>query len=363
MILFRYVIRDYFRFVVGTVVLCLFLFVMMDFIHKSTKYFAEHKPAAWVVFQYYFFQIPPLVLQALPIASLLASVVTMVMFSRTNEITAMRAAGMGPLRVGLPIGVGALTLCCISFTIGEWIAPFAVQRTKYIESVLIEGKESPRIGSSLGWIKKDQTLFHFRDYEPITGSLQSIRMIETGANFRPRLIREAPRAFFRPDLNAWRMEDVQLVYFQNSGGFLRSEYRKEELVEIPIEPSKINRDRRDPVEMSMRELWDIVDRGENSGIDITKYRMELHMKFAFHFAALVVSLIGLKFGYRSERTVETARSVLMAVGVGLGYWFILTAGKTLGMQGITSAVFGAWLPNLVISAFGIVVVWLEISKK
>jgi lipopolysaccharide export system permease protein len=91
--LFWYIFKDYLKYVIGTLVLCMFLFVLFDFIHKTTKYFAQYKPSSDLIFQMYLYQLPMHISQALPIASLLASVITMVLLSRTNEITAMRAAG------------------------------------------------------------------------------------------------------------------------------------------------------------------------------------------------------------------------------------------------------------------------------
>ena len=105
MTLFFYVLKDYFKYVLGTLSLTVFLFMMFDFIHKTTGYIPKYQPS-FLIAKLYFFQIPSLLVQSIPIASLLASVITMVLLSRTNEVTAMRAVGMGPLRVGMPVALG-----------------------------------------------------------------------------------------------------------------------------------------------------------------------------------------------------------------------------------------------------------------
>ena len=106
MTLFFYVLKDYFKYVLGTLSLTVFLFMMFDFIHKTTGYIPKYQPSFFLIAKLYFFQIPSLLVQSIPIASLLASVITMVLLSRTNEVTAMRAVGMGPLRVGMPVALG-----------------------------------------------------------------------------------------------------------------------------------------------------------------------------------------------------------------------------------------------------------------
>ena len=74
MTLFLYVLRDFLKFVFGALLLCVFLFLLFDFIHKTTRYIPRYNPATADLVEFYFYQIPSLVNQALPIASLLASV-------------------------------------------------------------------------------------------------------------------------------------------------------------------------------------------------------------------------------------------------------------------------------------------------
>ena len=121
--IFWYIFRDYLKYVIGTLVLCMFLFVLFDFIHKTTKYFTQYKPSTDLIFQMYLYQLPMHISQALPIASLLASVITMVLLSRTNEITAMRAAGMGPLKIGLPLATGGVLLSIAAYAVNERVIP------------------------------------------------------------------------------------------------------------------------------------------------------------------------------------------------------------------------------------------------
>jgi lipopolysaccharide export system permease protein len=357
MILFRYVIRDYFKFVFGTVVLCMFLFIMFDFIHRTTKYFVTHKNAADHILQFYLFQIPIQLVQVLPIASLLASVITMVMLSRTNEITAMRAAGMGPLRIAAPVVGGAFIISITSFLCGEFVVPVAAKRMRYVEHVLMEGKSASDVGQGASWLRKENWLFHFKDYESVTGTLVGIKAIETRAQFRPKLAMEASRAYYQFQSKMWQLEDVRIIFFNPDGTFASTEVRESQMLDIPIEPEKIKKDRRKVEELGIFELRDFINLGQSSGLDITEYRMEMHLKIAFHFAALVVCLMGLKFGYRSERTVETAKSVLLAVGVGISYWILLTSGKALGKRGVLTPMLAAWIPNIIIFAIGSFQIW------
>lgn len=351
MILFFYVLKDFFKYVIGTLLLVVFLFLLFDFIHKTTRYIPRYNPETKLLIKYYLYSLPALMAQALPIASLLGSVVSMVLLSRTNEITAMRAAGMGPFRLGMPIIVGGFFLTLVSIFIGEYVLPRASQRMHFIQDVQIERGSETQITEGARWVKSQATLYNFRDYDPITNVMTGVRVIETGENFRPKRSLEARLATYRADVADWLLEDVKILYFWPKGTLSYSEKKEVMPVKIPVEPQKLKKERRIPAELSSSELVDAIRKGSDSGMDVLGYRVDFHMKIAQHFAAFVVCLIGLKFGYKSERTMETARGILVAIFIGVSYWIILSSTKALAVKGIVHPAISAWSANVVI--FGI----------
>lgn len=357
MTIFLYILKDYLKYVFGTVLLTVFLFVLFDFIHKTTQYFAKHNPSTKVIVKFYVLQIPMQIMQALPIAGLLAGVVSMVLLSRTNEITALRAAGMGPVRIGLPLGIGGLLLSCLHITLGEVVVPRFAQRMHHVQEFEMEGKTDERLIEGARWIRDGQRLISFQEYDRLEKVLTNLRVILVRPNFRPETATESELAKYQPDSKKWLLSDVKLIRFKRNGLIDSVERKAEQIIQLPVEPQKLQRDLRRPGELALKELRELIDRGERSGIDSLPYKVEFHGKIAYPFAAFVVSLIGLKFGYRSERTTETAKGVLLAVIIGISYWFILSAGRALGLRGTIPAVVAAWLPNVVILGITFLDAW------
>ena len=354
MILFWYVLRDFFRYVFGTLVLTVFLFVLFDFIHKTTKYFARYEPSTKDIFSFYGYQVPGLLIQAFPIAALIASVVTMILFNRTNEITAMRAAGMGSFRISLPIASGGLILSLLSIIIGEIVLPETSKRVHYIQQVLIERESDSQVMEGARWIRDGKTLYHFRDYDPMAETMQEVRVIEIGEEFKPKRTIEASLARYLAGEKSWVLHNVKILYFWPNGTVSFSERHESITINIPIKPSKLRRDRRLPNELSIRELNDIISKGVVTGVDIAGYKVDMHIKLAFHFASFVVCLIGLRFGYRSERSMETAKGILLAIGIGVSYWFFLNSGRALGKRGHLPPLIAGWLANLVVFSYSMI---------
>jgi lipopolysaccharide export system permease protein len=189
--LFFYVFREYIKYVVGTVVLTMFLFTLFDFIHKSTKYFSEYQPDTEYIIQFYLLQMPSQIVQALPIASLLASVVAMILLSRTNEITAMRAAGMGAIRLGAPLAAGGLFLSIGALLLGEFVVPKFSQKMHYVQDVLIEGDSDTEILEGARWMRSGESLINFGDYDPLAQIMSRVKFLDVRENFRPKRLLQA----------------------------------------------------------------------------------------------------------------------------------------------------------------------------
>jgi lipopolysaccharide export system permease protein len=355
--LFWYVFKDYVRYVIGTLVLCIFLFVLFDFIHKTTRYFAQYQPTTKLILQMYLYQLPLHISQALPIASLLASVITMVLLSRTNEITAMRAAGMGPFRIGLPLAVGGLLLSALAFLFNEKVVPKTSKKLHFVQDVQIEGQRAEEVASQTRWQRSGNLIVNFRDYDISSQRILGLNIVDIRPGFQPERIVEATSAKFSPESSVWDADDILITYFSEDGTIDFTEKRKSMTVRLNLEPNKLMKDLRSSDELSVHELRDLITVGDKSGADTLAYRVDFQVKLAYPLAAFVVSLIGLKFGYRSERTTETARSVLMAFSVGISYWFILNALKALGKRGDIPPLLAGWFADFFIFSVVLLQAW------
>src|SRR5215470_2432580 len=97
----RYLLRELFV----PLAYCLsgFLIFWVSFdLFSELSHFQEEKLKFSEIARYYAFKIPEFVVFILPITLLLALLYALTNHARHNELTAMRAAGVGLLRLGLP---------------------------------------------------------------------------------------------------------------------------------------------------------------------------------------------------------------------------------------------------------------------
>lgn len=350
MILFRYVLRSYLKYVVGTTVLCVFLFVLFDFIHKTTKYFQVFDPSSDLVLKYYLYRLPSLIIEGLPIASLLASVITMILLARSNEITAMRAAGMSPLRIGLPLAAGGLCLSLLSTGVGEFLQPWSAKRLYYVQQVLIEGQSATEMSERARWVREGPRVYSFESFDIVLGILHGVQMAYIAPGFYIESLWKAATARYDAASGKWRVPEREELTFARDGVLVRRRALPAGTIDLPMEPQKLKKERRPAKEMGVPELLDYVSKGDASGVNVLRYEVALHQKVAYYFAALVVSLIGLRFGYRSERSVETVKGILISVTIGVSYWIVMNLSRALSLEGHVPVVAAAWCANILMAA-------------
>jgi lipopolysaccharide export system permease protein len=104
-------------------------------------------------------------------------------------------------------------------------------------------------------------------------------------------------------------------------------------------------------EMSIGDLRDKIKRLQEQGKNILPQLVELHFKFAIPFGALIFGLVGLPLGVQRTRSGRSWGFVLCA-GIFLLYYVLYCLGKDLGVSGIISPFWAAWLPNILLGALG-----------
>ncbi len=354
MILYRYVLKEYFRFATGTLVLCLFFFILFDFIQKAAGYLGKYNPSAQLLTQYYVLQLPFEIYQATPIAALIASITVMIILTRNGETTAMQAVGMSPIRIAAPLAIGGMILSLLAFSLSEWVIPYSARRAHYLKNVLMEGEDA---GLSEGayWIRTPKLTFNFKTYHPNTKSLERIKVLYLDPDhFNPRRILHAEKAFYSEKYNWWLLHNLIVADFDDQKRLVRSSRYPFRFMSLPVEPKKLNFDRRAPFELSLREISEITSTGLQASTDLLSYRIAWHMKFSYPLAAFLISFLGLRFGYRIERTTETLKAMLLALVIALSYWLILGVTKALAATGSLHPFAAGWLPNFWIA---IIILW------
>jgi len=107
---------------------------------------------------------------------------------------------------------------------------------------------------------------------------------------------------------------------------------------------------RDPSEMSLAELRAPAVPARD---DTLALQVELQRRLSIPFACVAFTAVALPLGLRPSNSVR-ARGFMVSLAVILFYYLALTLGQSLAERGLTPTIPAVWLPNVLLLAFGAV---------
>lgn len=119
-----FIVKSFALLFVGTFFICLFIF-MMQFLWRYVDELVGKGLEMSILAKFFFYSALTLVPASLPLAILLASLITFGNFGERYELLAMKAAGISLLKIMRPLIFFVSFLCCVSFYFQNIIAPKA----------------------------------------------------------------------------------------------------------------------------------------------------------------------------------------------------------------------------------------------
>lgn len=126
----------------GTFFICLFIF-MMQFLWRYVDELVGKGLEMTVLAQFFFYSALTLVPASLPLAILLAALITFGNFGERFELLAMKAAGISLLKIMRPLIIFICFVCCVSFYFQNVIGPKA--QTKLWTLLISMKQKSPEV--------------------------------------------------------------------------------------------------------------------------------------------------------------------------------------------------------------------------
>lgn len=137
-----FILKSFCLLFAGTFFICLFIF-MMQFLWRYVDELVGKGLEMTVLAQFFFYSALTLVPVSLPLAVLLAALITFGNFGERFELLAMKAAGISLIKIMRPLIVFITFICCVSFYFQNVIGPKA--QTKLWTLVFSMKQKSPEL--------------------------------------------------------------------------------------------------------------------------------------------------------------------------------------------------------------------------
>lgn len=295
--------------------------------------------------------LPTILPLSLPMAVLLAALVTFGRLSEDNELTAVRAGGMSLLSaLWLPV-LFTLLLSILMVPFNTSIAPYASRAFRGIYEQIMRADPliniEPRKFFPIRNIKLfadsvesgSKTLHNVFLYQMAPDGSTSDRVFAKSGTIK------ATEEYFQMNLIDGQLQRYDLMDPQHMFHSSFGTYQ----ISIPLKSDKENQSTRYR-NFTSKELKNMVKEMRAKGHSVSTILAENNLRYAMAFAPISLLLVGLPLAVvlkRGGRTFGFGVSIVVI----FVYYFLLIAGLTLAEKGLLPAVVSLWIANL--ACFGI----------
>lgn len=287
----------------------------------------------------------------IPASAFAAAYLSVGTAARSYEILAMKASGISPLRVLVPVLLAAAVISGLALLFNETVAVRAREASRDHSSD--DGGVTFRRGSF--WYHKGHTIYNVRDADPAARALLDIAIFEL--DDRGRLLRtvQAARATVGEG-GRWHLADAVLRSFDPTDASAPSQYERLADAEIDLPDDKALLDVNVSA-LSIAELREYRSQQEPGDTESVRAEALLHERIAEPLASLVFVVMALPLALRVERTKSLAVPALQGVAVIFLFYMMREYGGTLATQGVTSAAGTSWAIVAIFLAAGAWQIW------
>ena len=366
-ILARYILKEFFPpFIIALI--CFTFILIFDDLFRLTKLFVQKGISPLYLVELLFYVMPATVVLSLPMAALVAILLALGRLSTDNEIIAMKAHGVAFYHLMLPLLGIAVVLSVVDLGLMDYALPRA--NLAYATLKRDIQRHNPAFvleeATVMKELEREGKLWMYESTDAKSGRMQNVKIWDSIWSGRPRFSQAQEGSLGFEGGRAMLTLYDGLTYeptTDNSDGFRVTKFHEQRLaLQLTEDLERGEFQNQTPRSMSIAQLGAFVNRlegavqtSQNPDFARRKLRLakvEYHKKFSIPFACLAFGLMGVPLGLMVK---QGGRMIGFGVGLAviLVYYLLLQIGQSTGLEGVLSPVLAMWLPNIVISVFGI----------
>jgi lipopolysaccharide export system permease protein len=343
-ILSRHIFAEFLRIFLMVIIGILAVYLCVDFLQNADR-FIKYRATLLQVAKYSLYSLPAMAASSLPIAALIATLLSLGNLSRHNEIIAMRAGGVSIVAIIAPVLVGGILVSVSGFINNEYIMPAYTARANYIKNIEIEKMQQRVVFQQRKlWLRgPENSIVNIELVSPDRSEMIGVNIYILNPDYT---VRERIKAqSIRWENGAWRLK--QSMKFILGNDTVIPQPADDEPFNIVGSPDELGMIAKSSEEMNFRELFDYVKRLKLSGYKATRYEVDLHTKLALPLASLLMVMIATPLSVQKVRSGGASRGIAIAVFIAFIYYGLMSVGTALGRSGALPPLESAWIANVV----------------
>jgi lipopolysaccharide export system permease protein len=299
--------------------------------------------------------LPTFLEMTVPMALLLGVFLGLGRLSSDHELVALKASGISPLQILVPIGVIALIVSLATLVITIYIRPAANMALRKQLYNIAKSRVASGLKEKVFNDDFPKILIYIEELVPPGDTAKGVLIVDRRDPQREQDIL-GKVAFIDSDeenqtINFKLFEGTTYERRPNKPGFSRTRFNT---YDFRLDPEDILGPTRqkdpEPKELPFSKLRKTIQVKREEGARFTPELFELYQRFSFAFAPLTLCFLAVSLVMVPSRS-RASRSWGFSLCIAwlLMYFALLSLGKALGQRELIPAFVGAWLPNIVLT--------------
>ncbi|MGE5307980.1 MAG: LptF/LptG family permease [Deltaproteobacteria bacterium] len=300
-------------------------------------------------------RIPTLLIYTLPIAALIAILLSMGRLSSDNELTTIKASGINLMRLIAPLLTLGVILSLTMVIVNDRVIPWAHFATR--KMLLQVGVKNPAAALEPGVFITSFDKYILFIYAIDENKLTNIRIYEPQGDDKPARVIIAKKGEFLPipEQNLVKLKLMDGTADEPDPENPRNFYKlnfKTYFMNLNLAGTSGRKElEKKPKDMTIRELKNEINKYHREGVETVPLLTEINEKLSLAFAPLVFILFGLPLAAITRRREKSINFGLAFLVVGI-YYLMLLGTEALALQGYLDPVAAMWIPNILFACAG-----------
>ncbi len=366
----RHLLREWLQ-ILGLVLAAMCGLLLVQVLYEEFRHLRELGAQGAVLWRFLLVTMPSFLTLVLPLALLVSLLYVLGKLHRSNELTAMRAAGVSFTRMTAPIWLVGILACGVSWWLNTTVVPWSVEESRLMKDELQFRQQSakalPRdhIGAvySVAFDNpEDRRMWFFNRYSKKLKQGFGVSVSELDAARRELRRFTAGEAWFDPERNGWVFKHGRELTFAPETGELIGSKPFEEVfaADYHEDPALMLLIDAKPSHLSLPELRQLLDQLElEQSPKVPKYAVRYFGVMAETITPLIVIALAIPFSIAGVR-VNAAVGVSKSIGLFFLYYIFTNFAISLATREIIDPLFAAWLPHGMMS---LLAMWLFVRVR
>jgi lipopolysaccharide export system permease protein len=365
----RHLLREWLE-ILGLVVAATCGLLLVNVLYDQFRVLREIDASGPEMWKFIGLTMPSYCAVVLPLALLVSLLYALGKLHRANELTAMRVAGVGFIRLTAPIWVVGVVCCGLSWWLNTRVVPWSVDRSELFLNELKSRHEAKTLTSdrvladySVAFDNRNAGRMWFFDrYSQFTERAYGVTVSELDSRRRETRRVVAAEAAYDRVRHGWRFRNGRELMFKPETGELvgSKPFATWFAANYDDNPTLMLLTGRKPIDLSLPELSALLDyyRAEDP-IKAVPYAVRYYGLIADTLGPLIVIAIAIPFAITGVR-VNPAVGVSKSIGLFFLYYLLSNFAASLATKQLVDPLFAAWMPNAGMAA---VALWFFVRLR